>query len=326
GHWGLTLALIAARSGSDVMLYARRPEVAAFMLAHRHHPQFLTEMALPPSVAITDRLMDAANFSDAWILVVPSQHMREMAGQLAAFVRPGLRVLSGSKGLEQTTYQRMTSVLQEVWKNHHASSVELGAISGPNLAHDISQGLPAATVVATAHKETFHQWGKILGRSNLRVYFQQDVIGVELGGALKNVLAIAVGAAAAAQLGDSAQAAIMTRGLHEMGQLSVKMGAQWDTLAGLAGIGDVVATAMAQTSRNRWCGEQLAQGRSLPEILSSTAMVIEGVPTAAAAAALGKKFSLPMPITTEVLAMFAGRSVMEAVQRLMARDLVAEFH
>ncbi|WP_430626729.1 ribosome biogenesis GTPase Der [Sulfobacillus thermotolerans] len=170
----------------------------------------------------------------------------------------------------------------------------------------------------------FKSMANILGQGNLRLYGQRDIVGVELGGAFKNILAIAVGIAVESGLGDNAQAAIMTRGLHEMGRLAVRMGARWETLAGLSGLGDVVATSNSPSSRNRWFGQELAKGRSVDAILGSTPMVVEGVPTAYAARDLGQKFGLPVPITTEVVEIFNGKSVKLAVEALMSRQRVEE--
>ncbi len=321
GNWGLTLADVAARSGSDVLLYCRRPETFESLTSHRQHPTFLQDLVLHRRIVPTMDLSEAASGANNWLLVTPSQHMRALAQGLKPWVREEIHVLSATKGLELSSHLRMSEVLVSEWGP--ASTRLVGVLSGPNLAHDISQGLPAATAVACSH-DCFRDWASCLGRANLRLYHQPDRVGVELGGALKNVLAIAVGIAHKSGLGESAKAALMTRGLHEMGRLAVRLGAKMTTLAGLSGLGDMVVTASSSHSRNRWCGEQLADGKSLEDILSSTAMAIEGVPAAYAAQELGHRLQVPLPITDTLVDIFHGTTVSEAVTRLMTRAFVGE--
>lgn len=322
GSWGLTLAVLAERSGSEVMLFARRQELAHHLATHRRHPSLLTHLTLGRNIELTDDIGQAAAYSRDWILVPPSQHMRKLAERLTPMVDSDTVAISASKGLEEGTNLRMTQVLHAVWQwTGHTPTI--GCLSGPNLSWEISQGEPAASVLAVPNG-AFERFTGLLGQSNLRLYRQADLIGVELGGALKNILAIAVGMAHGLGLGDSAKATIITRGLHEMGRLAVILGANWMTLAGLAGLGDLVATASSSHSRNRWCGAELARGRSLDEILSSTAMVVEGVPAAFAARELGRLYRISMPITQEVVAIFQGKSARQAMNDLMARAFVEE--
>ncbi|MDA8193319.1 MAG: NAD(P)-dependent glycerol-3-phosphate dehydrogenase [Thermaerobacter sp.] len=322
GNWALTLADLAYRSGSAVCLYARRDDVARHLRAKRQHPEFLPHLRLDGSIHITSSLRTAANSSRHWVIAVPSQYVRPLAASLAAFVSGSHSVLSASKGLERQSLVRMTEVLQQEWAGRGRPPA-ISALSGPNLAIDISLGRPAASVLATQSAD-FPLWTGILGGANLRLYHQTDVAGVELGGALKNILAIAVGIADQTELGDSAKAALVTRGLHEMGRLAVRLGANWTTLAGLSGLGDVVATASSPHSRNHWCGQELGKGRSLAEILAGTSMVVEGVGTTEAAYALGQELAIPLPITNQVLAIFRGKAVSAAVRDLMTRALVNE--
>lgn len=322
GHWALTLADLARRSGSRVMLYARRREIAEVLRADRRHPTFLPHLVLDPAIAVTDNLDEAAEFSPYWVLAVPSAYVRDLCEKIGPRARDDVQVLSAAKGIEVGTFFRMSEVIADVMAKHHRHP-GIGVLSGPNLAADISRGLPAASTVAV-DATVFAEWVDILGRANLRLYHQTDRIGVELGGALKNILAIAVGLADQAGLGDSAKAALMTRGLHEMGRLAVRLGANWMTLAGLSGLGDLVATSSSPLSRNRWCGQELAKGRPLRDILASTSMVVEGVPTARAVYALGRQLHLPLPITNEVVAIFDGKTVSEALADLMTRALVSE--
>lgn len=321
GNWGLTLADVAARSGARVSLYCRREEVYHALLERRQHPEFLPHLVLHRRVVPTMNIAAAAVSSSHWIVVVPSQHLRQLARQLRPWVHKDLQVLSAVKGLEISTHLRMSEVLREEWGDDKDRA--LGVLGGPNLAFDISQGLPAATAVSCS-PEVFLEWTERLGRANLRLYHQPDRIGVELGGALKNVLAIAVGIAHQSGLGESAKAALMTRGLHEMGRLAVRLGAQLTTLAGLSGLGDMVVTASSSHSRNRWCGEQLGKGLGLDQILNSTQMVVEGVPTAYAAQELGQRLGVPLPITDAVVDIFHGTQVSQAVVKLMTRAFVGE--
>lgn len=320
GNWGLVLADQAARSHTPVMVYVRRPDLKDFLEEHRSHPQFLRHLKFPVQVSFSSDLEEAALYAPNWVIAVPSQHMREVGQKLQPWVGRARYAISAAKGLEVGTDRRMSEVLRECWPE---VPTEVGVLSGPNLAGEISMGQPAASVLAGS-PELFRTVANILGQGNLRLYGHRDVPGVELGGAFKNILAIAVGIAAQSGLGDNAQAAIMTRGLHEMGRLAVKMGAQWETLAGLSGLGDVVATSSSPQSRNRWMGQELAKGRSVADILASTPMVVEGVPTAYAAKDLGDKFGLPLPITAEVVEIFNGKSVKLAVEALMSRERVQE--
>ncbi|POB10900.1 glycerol-3-phosphate dehydrogenase [Sulfobacillus sp. hq2] len=320
GNWGLALADQASRSMAQVMVYVRRRELQQFLTTRRQHPDYLRHLTFSSQVSFTNDLEEAARFSPYWVLAVPSQHMRDIGQRLEPWIPVARYAVSAAKGLEVGTDRRMTEVLRECW---HGAKVELGVLSGPNLAGEISQGQPAASVLAGS-PALFKSMANILGQGNLRLYGQRDIVGVELGGAFKNILAIAVGIAVESGLGDNAQAAIMTRGLHEMGRLAVRMGARWETLAGLSGLGDVVATSNSPSSRNRWFGQELAKGRSVDAILGSTPMVVEGVPTAYAARDLGQKFGLPVPITTEVVEIFNGKSVKLAVEALMSRQRVEE--
>lgn len=322
GNWGVSLADVAQRSGAEVMLFARREEVFFSILTERRHPEYLPHVAFNEHVYVTQDIKQAAAYSDNWLLVVPSQHMRQLGEGLKPYLTDDKNIVSCAKGFEESTALRMTQVLHDVFNGHNVYP-SLGVMSGPNLAFDVSRGLPTATVLA-GEARLFHALVSALGNANLRLYHQTDVTGVELGGALKNILAIAVGMAHSANLGESAKATIMTRGLHEMGRLAVYLGANWMTLAGLSGLGDLVATASSTHSRNRWCGEELGKGRALQEILNSTSMVVEGVPAASVALSLGQKFSIPMPITEQVVEIFSGKSINDAVRDLMARVEVSE--
>lgn len=322
GNWGLTLAHLAEQSGSEVMLWARRDEVAQALRTTRRHPVFLPHLHLGAKVAVSADLNEVAAFSRHWVVAVPSQHVRTWARSVAPQVVPGLQVLSASKGLEVSTQLRLSQVMHQEWQ-WAAAMPAVGAISGPNLAAEVSRGEPAAAVVV-ADPVGFQRWVERLGRAHLRLYRQADLVGVELGGALKNVLVIAVGMADGLGLGESTKAALITRGLHEMGRLATTLGANWTTLAGLSGLGDLVATAASPHSRNRQCGQALARGMSMAEILTQTPMVIEGVPTAYAAFALGRHYQLTMPITEQVVAILGGKPVADALPELMARALVDE--
>ncbi len=324
GNWGLTLADIASRSGSRVMLYCRRPEVLESLLRSRRHPEFLPDLSLNSSVAATTDIETAALASRYWIVVPPSQHLRGLATKLAPWVRPDVHILSATKGLEAHTHYTMAQVLETEWLHQGTQPLpEIGVLSGPNLAYELSHRLPGATAVSCA-RPTFDAWAERIGRANLRLYYQPDRMGTELGGALKNVLAIAVGIAQQTGLGESAKAALITRGLHEMGRLAVQMGANLTTLAGLSGLGDMVATASSPHSRNLWCGRELGRGRSLDSIVSGTKMVVEGVPTTYVAQDLGRQFGLPMPITDAVANVFSGVTISDALAQLMARAFVEE--
>jgi len=317
GSWGTTLSLLAARAGQAATLYVREPERAAAIARTRRNARYLPEAELPPAVVISSDLAEACVGASMILLAVPSQAMRATARELAPFVGKAV-VLSAAKGLERDSLKRMSEVLED----------ELGpdapdricALSGPNLAVEIARGLPAATVVAGPQPAAARARDHLMS-PQFRCYTSLDLVGVEMGGALKNIVAIGAGMADGLDAGDNAKAGFMTRGIAEIGRLGVAAGANPLTFAGLAGLGDLVATCASPLSRNYRLGRELAKGRALADILDELGQVAEGVFATETAAELGLRHGIELPITEQLHAiLFAGKSALSAIRDLMGRD------
>jgi glycerol-3-phosphate dehydrogenase (NAD(P)+) len=315
GAWGTTLALLVARAEPATLL-ARSIETAARIAAERQSPH-LPGVDLPEAIHVT---ADPATVSVAELVIVavPSAHVRETMERIRPRIGPGAAVLSVVKGLEAGTLLRMTEVIGSVTG---LDSDRLAALSGPNLAQEIAAGLPASAVIASVSSELADVIVERLSRREFRLYTNGDVLGVELCGALKNVVAIAAGAADGLGFGDNGKAGLITRGLAEMTRLGIAAGANPLTFAGLAGIGDVIATCGSQLSRNHRLGEELAKGRAWAEIETTLGGVAEGAYTVDAALALAEGFGVEMPIAREVHnALFEGKSVQRCLVDLLARE------
>ncbi|MHB8680923.1 MAG: NAD(P)H-dependent glycerol-3-phosphate dehydrogenase [Acidimicrobiales bacterium] len=290
GSWGTTMAsLIAPRH--PTVLWARSAEVAKSVTAEHANPAYLPGYELPGELRATADLEEAAVGADLLVVGVPTSGFRGVLEDVGPYVRPWIPVVSLSKGLERGTYLRMTQVIKEVLPGHPAA-----ALTGPNIAREIMDGKAAAAVVATEDLDVATAIQKVVTRGVFRVYVNHDVIGCEIGGALKNVVAIAAGIGEGLGVGDNTRAAVMARGLAELTRLGVAMGASPTTFAGLAGMGDLIATCMSPHSRNRRVGEQLGLGRRLEDILAEMHMVAEGVNTAVLVLELAERYGLELPI------------------------------
>ncbi len=315
--WGLTLAHLLAEGGAETTLLTRTPEEAATVGRTRGLAR-LPGFELDPGVAVCT--VEAAPAApDGLIIAVPAQALRATAERLARL--RDVPVLTAAKGIEHGTLLRMSEALAECgWPVERIS-----ALSGPNLAREIVAGLPAASTVASSREEDGRMWQRALSGPRFRVYRSDDLVGVEIGGALKNVVAIAAGVAAGLGLGANALASLTTRGLAEMTRLAVAEGASASTLLGLAGVGDLMATCYSPLSRNHRFGERLAAGDTPAQAMAAAGGVVEGVATTPVALALAARHGLALPIAEQVNAVIAGeRSVAEAVEALLARDLRAE--
>ncbi len=320
GSWGTTVAAVAAPSAPTV-LWARRPALADCLDRTHENPDYLPGVVLPDGLRATASLDDAVADADLVIMAVPSHGFRAVLTELSGSMPAGTPVLSLAKGLEQGTHLRMTEVIAQVVPGHPA-----GVLTGPNLSREIAAGQPAATVVAMADESLARQVQEVLRTSTFRVYTNPDVVGCEMAGATKNVLAIAAGILQGLGLGDSSLAALITRGLAELGRLVVAMGGERITIAGLAGVGDLVATCTSSLSRNRMVGEQLGRGRSLAEIMAEMRMVAEGVKTARPLLELAATRGVEMPIGEQVAAVLEGAtSPSQAILTLMSRSAKPEF-
>ncbi len=316
--WGTTLAIVAARCGHVVRLLVRTQAEAQGLTAAGENRALLPGAAFPPGMALEADPARALGGAHLIIVAVPSRSLRENARRLRGHLPAGALVLSATKGLEQETCLRSTEVLAQELPDAQG---RLAALSGPNLSKEIAAGQPAATVIAArelAHAQTAQQ---LLSSPSLRVYTSTDLAGVELAGALKNIIALGAGISDGLGYGDNAKAALMTRGLAEITRLGVALGAHPLTFAGLAGLGDLVATCSSPLSRNRTVGVALAQGRPLQEVLAGMRQVAEGVPTTAAARTLAQRHKIEMPIVEALYrVLFEGLSPRRAAEELLARE------
>jgi glycerol-3-phosphate dehydrogenase (NAD(P)+) len=294
GSWGTTVASLVAPRHRTV-LWARNPVVAEAVNEEHANPEYLPGFSLPPELTATASLDEAVGDADLLVVGVPTSGFRNVLEEVSKSIRPWVPVVSLSKGLEKGSHLRMTEVIKDVVPGH-----PVAALSGPNIAHEIMSGKAAAAVIATEDLEVARAIQKVVTRGLFRVYLNDDVIGCEMGGALKNVIAIAAGIGEGLGVGDNTRAAVMSRGLAELTRLGVAMGAQPTTFAGLAGMGDLIATCMSPHSRNRAVGEQLGRGRKLEDILAEMHMVAEGVKTASVALELAERHGLDLPICTMI--------------------------
>jgi glycerol-3-phosphate dehydrogenase (NAD(P)+) len=294
GSWGTTMAsLIAPRH--PTVLWARNPEVARSVNTAHRNPFYVSRFELAEELRATSDLEEATCDADLLIVGVPTSGFRKVLEDSKGFVRPWIPVVSLSKGLEHGSLLRMTEVIKDVFPGHPAA-----ALTGPNIASEILSGKAAAAVVATEDLDVAAEIQKVVTRGVFRVYVNHDVIGCEIGGALKNVVAIASGIGEGLGVGDNTRAAVISRGLAELTRLGVAMGAEPITFAGLAGVGDLIATCMSPFSRNRAVGEELGKGRKLEDVLHEMRMVAEGVNTAVLVLELAARYNVDMPICTMI--------------------------
>ncbi len=320
GAWGTAIALsLDRRGGHQVTLWAHTPELAGQINDARENTQFLPGFPIPPAVTVSgDR--DAITTADIIISAIPSEFLRPSLLRIRTHLRSGQFIVSATKGLEARSLYRMTKVLSESLEPA-GLLLSIGALSGPSFAQEVAVGQPTALTVAFSDPQVAALIQQEFSSETLRLYTSTDVIGVELGGALKNVIAIAAGIAAGVGLGSNSTAALITRGIAEITRLAVACGGRRETLAGLSGIGDLVLTCTGSLSRNRTVGEKLGQGRKLPEILDSLGgKVAEGVLTTHAALGLARKYAVEMPITEQMeLILNEGKDPREAIRALMLR-------
>ncbi len=318
GAWGTTLAMVAARAGTPVTLVVRDSGDADLMRHEGRHPRSLKGIALPAEIDVTTDATQALRGAGAVILAIPTQKLRAGISTLAPLLS-GKIVVSAAKGIEVGTLMRPTEIVADVLGDHGATPI--CALSGPNLAMEIAQGKPGTTVVASENADAAANVQALLMGPTFRVYTSDDVVGVEMGGALKNIIAIGAGIGDGLGAGDNAKAAFMTRGIVEMSRLGIAHGAQALTFAGLSGIGDLIATCSSGLSRNHQVGVGLASGRSLDDVLAGMSEVAEGVDTTRAAIALAHRSEVEMPIAEQMFeVLFRGKSPLDAVRDLMSRE------
>lgn len=321
GSWGTGLAIVAARNGHRVRLWARSPQVASQIESARRNPLHLSEFELPQNVSASSSLEEALSGAEIVLIAVPSHAMREVASRMRGLVGQEAVLVSATKGIEVDTLKRMSEVVEDC-----LGRVRFVALSGPSFAREVARGDPTAVVAAGRDLRWCQMVQRELSSAHFRIYTNDDLVGVELGGAIKNVIAIAAGVVRGLGFGHNTVAAIITRGLVEMSRLATSQGARVETLAGLAGLGDLVLTCTGELSRNRQVGIELGRGRSLDDILSQMREVAEGVKTARAIYQMSCNLGIEMPITASVHALlYEGKPAVEAAGELMGRPLKGEW-
>ena len=316
GGWGTALAMVLQRNGHDMTVWGPFTNYTAEVQRSRENTKFLAGVPLPDGMRFTSDPDAATTDIEAAVLAVPTKFYRDVLEQFRGRLPGSADYVSVSKGLDRETHHRMTEVAEEV-----LGLAPIAALSGPSHAEEVARGVPSAVAVACADHECAVRWQAIFSNPVFRVYTSDDVVGVELGGAMKNVIAVAAGISDGIGFGDNTKAALVTRGLAELSRLGAALGAHPETFAGLSGIGDLIVTCMSQLSRNRAVGERLGKGETLDQIMASMEQVAEGVWTCGTAQALAKSLGVEAPITDEVHAVVhGGKDPREAVQDLLGRN------
>lgn len=320
GSWGLALALLLHNNGHEVLLWSARPENARKLREKRENPDRLPGVRLPDEIDVLTDMERALKDVDVTVLAVASPYIRSTAHKMAPFVCKDQKIVNVAKGIEEKTLKTLSEVIEE-----EIPQGNVAVLSGPSHAEEVGRGLPTTCVISAHSQETAEYLQSIFVSPVFRVYTTPDILGVELGGALKNVIALAAGTADGLGYGDNTKAALITRGITEIGRLGKKMGAQMETFYGLSGIGDLIVTCASKHSRNRKAGYLIGQGYTMEEAMKEVQMVVEGVYSARAARELAEKYEVEMPIITEVnRVLFEGKSAAEAVMDLMLRDKKVE--
>jgi glycerol-3-phosphate dehydrogenase (NAD(P)+) len=324
GSWGTAFAGITADKGVDTILWARREELARAIANRHENPEYLAGIELAPALRATHDLEQAVAGSSVVVMAVPSHAFRPIFREVLAFLAEGVPVVSLSKGIEQDTLKRMSEVIEE---EGDLGPSRVAVLSGPNLAKEIARRQPSATTLACRDEDVGQALQAVFMASSFRVYTNPDLVGVELAGAMKNVVAIAAGIAVGMGFGDNAKASLITRGLAEIARLGVKLGGNPLTFAGLSGMGDLVATCYSPLSRNRTVGEELGKGRSLDDVISSMNMVAEGVKTSRPLCTIAHAHGVEVPIAEHVVrVLYEGVTPQDMVLSLMLRQAKPELH
>ncbi|MBU0881072.1 MAG: NAD(P)-dependent glycerol-3-phosphate dehydrogenase [Candidatus Omnitrophica bacterium] len=315
GGWGTTLTVLLAKKGFNVTVWGAFPEYLEILKSSHENAKFLPGVRIPDSVKFTASLQEALKGNDIVVLAVPSQYMRGVLTMLKMEDLSDKIFVSVTKGIENDTLKRMSEVVSEVLGER-----KLVVLSGPTIALEVANGSPSTAVAASRDLDLAVMVQDIFITDRFRIYASYDLIGVEVGGSLKNIIAIAAGALDAMGFGTNAKAALLTRGLVEMVRLGVAMGGRAETFYGLSGLGDLMTTCISQYSRNRWLGEEIGKGKPLKDILKETDMVVEGVVTAKSAFDLAKRYEVDMPITCEIYkVLYENKDPKKAVHDLMTR-------
>lgn len=319
GSWGIALAVLLYNNGHEVIVWSALPEEISEMKTTRRHGT-LPELALPEAILFTENLEEAMTGRDILVTAVPSVYVRPTAKRMAPFCRYGQVVVNVAKGIEEATLMTLSEILEE-----ELPMADVAVLSGPSHAEEVSKGLPTTCVAGARSRKTAEYVQSIFMHEVFRVYTSPDILGIELGGALKNVIALAAGIADGLGYGDNTKAALITRGIAEISRLGTAMGGKFQTFCGLSGIGDLIVTCASMHSRNRRAGILMGQGRTMEEATKEVKMVVEGIYSAKAALALSEKYQVSMPIVAQVNAvLFDGKPASEAVTDLMLRDRTIE--
>lgn len=320
GSWGTALSLLLYNNGHQVVLWSALENEVSMLREKREHTAKLPGVKLPEDMEITTDLAACLEDPDVVVLAVPSPFTRSTAKQMAPYVRPGQKIVNVAKGVEENTLMTLSEIIEQ-----EIPGANVCVLSGPSHAEEVGRGLPTTCVVSARTRETAEYLQSIFMSPVFRVYTTPDILGVELGGSLKNVIALAAGTADGLGYGDNTKAALITRGITEIARLGVKMGAKIETFYGLSGMGDLIVTCASVHSRNRKAGYLIGQGRTMEEAMAEVQMVVEGVYSAKAAKALAEKYEVNMPIVEEVnQVLFGGKAASEAVIDLMLRDKKVE--
>lgn len=316
GSWGTALAILLNENGNEVTLWSHRESEAETLRRTREHASKLPGVRLPETLQITSDLQQAASDKEILVLVVPSACVRETCERLAGYVQRGTILVSASKGIEAATLKTMSDIVEEL-----IPQAEAAVISGPSHAEEVAKGLPTTCVIGAHSEKTARFLQQVFNSACFRVYISSDMIGIELGGALKNVIALAAGIADGMGYGDNAKAALITRGIAEISRLGIRMGGKPETFSGLTGIGDLIVTCASMHSRNRRAGILIGKGYSMEAAMKEVNMVVEGVHSAKAALLLAQKYDTELPIIEQVnQILFDKMDPGEAVSTLMLRD------
>tara|TARA_R110002072_G_scaffold935_16_gene7729 strand:- start:2723 stop:3727 length:1005 start_codon:yes stop_codon:yes gene_type:complete len=319
GSWGTTVASLVCRN-APVTLWARNPETVAEINTRHTNSVYLPDSTLPEKLIASNDIGDAVRGADVIVMGIPSQNFRAVLYEVKKHIRAWVPIISLTKGLELDTRMRMTQIINEVLPGH-----PVGVLTGPNLAREIMAGQAAASVIAMEDEIIVQELQAVFKSGLFRIYTNTDVIGCELGGVLKNIIAIAVGMGDGQGAGDNTRAGLITRGLAEITRLGVAMGGRAETFSGLAGMGDMIATCTSPQSRNRHVGIQLGQGRNMPDIISEMVMVAEGAKSAPAVMALAEQYGVEMPIARDVYRVLSGdASASRAFRGLLRVEAGAE--
>lgn len=322
GGWGTTLSLLLFKKGFSVILWSAFPEYAQFLASHRENKKFLPGFKIPKEIEIASDKKEALADSQVVIVAIPSKFLRDsIKGIKESNLSKNIGfAISAVKGIENKTFKRPSEIIED-----EMGLSNIVVLSGPTIAHEVAQGLPTSCVVASKTGELALQAQELLISETFRIYTSSDVVGVELGGALKNIIAIACGICDGLKLGTNAKSALFTRGLVEMKRLGAALGAKEETFNGLSGMGDLLTTCISPYSRNRYVGEEIAKGKKLQDILKAMEMVAEGVETARSVYELSKQMGIDLPITHQVYqVLFEGKNPLAAVSDLMTRQKKAE--